>query len=213
MMDDCAEKNRFTHPFDAAAVDYDDDFTNKPPGKWFRDMVWSRLGRTFREGDRVLDMGCGTGEDAVWLAGRGIIVTALDLSERMLQVALQKARSKGIEDRITFLQADLGALDEAGLDGDEPFDGAISDFGALNCIDDLQGFADALARYLKPGALAWLVIMGPYCPWEVLWYLMRGRLSQAFRRFRSSTQAPVAQGETIRVWYPSPRRIRKAFSP
>jgi SAM-dependent methyltransferase len=213
MMNDFAKKNRIEHPFDAAAVEYDLDFTNKPPGAWFREVVWNRLGQAFQEGDHVLDLGCGTGEDAVWLAGRGIRVTALDLSEGMLEVAQRKARDEGLEDRITFLRADLAFLGDAGLQKLDPFDGAFSNFGPLNCIEDYQGFSQALAPCLKSGALAWLVIMGPCCPWEIGWYLLRGRFSEAFRRFRSPIKAPVAHGETIKVWYPSPGRIRKAFLP
>ena len=103
-------------------------------------------------------------------------------------------------------------FDEAGglfVDGDASshgFDGALSNFGGLNCIPSLEKAAAGLAACLRPGAVALLCIMGPLCPWEIAWYLVHGQLGTAFRRFRSGAEAHVGAGRTIRVWYPSPRR-------
>ena len=55
--------------------------------------------------------------------------------------------------------------------------------------------------------------MGPLCPWEWGWYLARGRLRTAFRRFRRGGAARVGDGAMTRVWYPSPRRLRTEFEP
>src|SRR5574341_1364692 len=62
------------HPFDAAALTYDEIFTQRRLGSWLREMVRERL--PFQPGDHILELGCGTGEDALWLAQRGISVTA-----------------------------------------------------------------------------------------------------------------------------------------
>ena len=50
---------------------------------------------------------------------------------------------------------------------DESFDGAFSNFGALNCVQDLAAACRDLARLLKPGATALLCWMGPCCLWEI----------------------------------------------
>ena len=57
----------------------------------------------------ALDVGCGEGADAVWLAGRGWRVTALDISQVALDRAADQARRSAPDaaDRITWLQADL----------------------------------------------------------------------------------------------------------
>ena len=56
---------------------------------------------------RALDLGCGEGADAVWLAERGWDVVAVDISETALDRAGQAARARGVADRIEFVQQDL----------------------------------------------------------------------------------------------------------
>jgi SAM-dependent methyltransferase len=56
---------------------------------------------------RALDLGCGEGGDAVWLAERGWHVTAVDISETAMQRAAEEARTRGVLERIVFRQHDL----------------------------------------------------------------------------------------------------------
>jgi hypothetical protein len=108
----------------------------------------------------------------------------------------------------------MAAEDIADLRGGEAFDGAFSNFGALNCVEDLPQLARNLAALLKPGATALLCWMGPCCLWEVIWYLGRGDPRKAFRRFRrGGVTARLAQGTSIRVHYPSVRSLARTFSP
>ncbi len=90
-----------------------------------------------------------------------------------------------------------------------PFDGALSNFGGLNCVADLPGVAAGLAGCLRPGAMALLCVMGPLVPWEWAWYLRRGQPAKAFRRLRRGGVA--WRGLTIR--YPSIGALRRAFAP
>ena len=64
---------------------------------------------------RALDLGCGEGGDAIWLAQRGWDVTGLDISLTATRRAAEAARAAGLPPaRIRFLAADLSALDHAG---------------------------------------------------------------------------------------------------
>ncbi|MCB9152594.1 MAG: class I SAM-dependent methyltransferase [Caldilineae bacterium] len=124
-------------PFDAAAGSYDADFTGTLLARWLREAVWSVLADTFVPGDRVLELGCGTGEDAVWLAQRGIHVTATDASLAMLDTAQRKAMAAGVSELIDFAAFDLAAAASDRLpftDHRLPFTGAFSNFGPLNCL-------------------------------------------------------------------------------
>jgi len=60
-------------------------------------------------GTRALDLGCGEGADAIWLAERGWTVVAVDVSTTALSRARAAAESRGIADRIDFQQHDLTA--------------------------------------------------------------------------------------------------------
>jgi SAM-dependent methyltransferase len=188
--------------FDAHAANYDRQFTNTTIGTRMRQAVWKRCEARFPQGASILEMNCGTGEDARWLAEHGVKVLATDISPAMLAVAKAKVNSPLVRFR-ELAWEDLAALDEG------PFDGALSNFGGLNCVEDLRPVAQALAAKLRPGATAILCIMGPVVPGEWVRFLARGNPSAAFRRLkRGGTQW---SGATIR--YPSIGQTRRAFSP
>lgn len=200
-----------SHPFDAAAADYDATFTSTRLGRWLREGVWERLETLFRPGDCVLELGCGTGTDAVWLAQHGVRVVATDAAPAMLEIARRKAAAAGVASQIEFRQLDLTELH--GWTPGRTFDGLLSNFGALNCLSGWGSVAETVAGWLRPGARAALVVMGPFCPWEVAWHLLHGDVRTALRRFRGGGEAHVGAGETMRVWYPSPRRLHSRFAP
>lgn len=200
-------------PFDLAAPGYDAEFTDSVSGRALRATVWYRLEGLFRPGERVLELGCGTGEDAVWLARRGVDVLATDASPAMLEVARRKAATAGVAERVSFAPLDLARIAVELPPPGVPFDGALSDFGALNCLPERWTVAAALAGWLRPGALLATVVMGPVCPWEILWHLLNGRPRTAFRRLGRSVTARLGDGPPIRVWYPSPERLRRELEP
>lgn len=63
---------------------------------------------------RVLDLGCGTGGDAIWFAQRGWTVTAVDISAAAIEQAAQHAADAGVADRITFERHDFEVSFPAG---------------------------------------------------------------------------------------------------
>ena len=100
-------------PFDVAAASYDADFTATQLARWLRETVQAHLAAAFGPGDHVLELGCGTGEDAIWLARRGVRVTATDVSQSMLDVAQRKAAAAGLTNLIDFAAIDLASLPAA----------------------------------------------------------------------------------------------------
>ena len=205
-------------PFDAAAASYDAEFTSTQLARWLRETVQAHLATAFCPGDHVLELGCGTGEDAIWLAQRGVRVTATDVSQSMLDVAQRKAAAAGLSALIDFAAIDLSSLPSAlhpppSTLHPVPFTGAFSNFGPLNCLADRREVAAALGRWVRPGGKVLLVLMGPLCPWEIGWHLLHGQLRPAFRRLGQGVEAHVGDGATIRVWYPSPRALAAEFEP
>jgi SAM-dependent methyltransferase len=171
-----------------------------------RAAVWARCASRFAAGMRVLEMNCGTGEDALWLAHRGIAVLATDVSPAMLQVAGKKLAASPGGAPVSF--ARLAWEDLEGFDAG-PFDGALSNFGGLNCVSDLPDAVRALATKLRPGAVAILCIMGPAVPWEWGWFLAQGKPAAAFRRLRRAG----VPWSGITVHYPSIAATRRAAAP
>lgn len=93
-----------------------------------------------KAGERVLDIGCGTGAVSEWLAEQGAEVTGIDLSETMIAGAQFRAR-----DNLSFLVADAGEFR-----GDPAFAVAVSRFGVM-FFDDPDGAFENIRANLDPG--------------------------------------------------------------
>jgi SAM-dependent methyltransferase len=189
------------------AATYDATFTNTRVGRALREIVWSRFEQVFRPAQRILELGCGTGEDAVRLAGSGVRVVATDPSPRMIRMAQRKTLMANCDGRVEFrcvAMEDIGSFAEG-----EMFDGVLSNFGAVNCVRDLRTLVAEVAGRLGPGAPLLWVVMGRHAPWEWFWYLSRGQWRTAWRRLRRGGAA--WRGMTIS--YPTPTEVRSLLRP
>ena len=177
--------------FDRMAARYDALWTTTAIGRAQRNLVWRHIDPLFQPGMRILDIGCGTGEDAAHLAARGVAVYATDASPAMIQVA---------QARGGFTAAVCGAEDLAQLGG--TFDGAISNFGALNCVEDLPAVAGSLAGLVRPGGRVAICLLGRFCAWETFYYAVRFQFAKAGRRWRGSARLVGQVGNLRRVGNP-----------
>ena len=199
--------------FDAAASTFDARF-----GEWHsvaaqRMAVRRALIEAFPAGGTILEIGGGTGEDAVWLAHRGFRVLSTDAAPTMVERARRKLAPLGLHAE-TVAAEDLEHFADRFLDGTRPrFDGAFSNFACLNCVDELGTFARGLARLLRPGSAALLVLFGRSSPGEIIVECLRGRPRQAFRRFRRDAVPARIGGHDFTVRYHSAREIRLAMQP
>ncbi len=116
--------------------------------------------RDLRPGSAVLEMNCGTGEDALWLARRGVQVLATDVSPAMLEAARKKLAATPDCALARFHRL---AWEELETLNEGPFDGMLSNFGGLNCVGDLRGAARDLAAKLRPHAVAIYASWGRSC--------------------------------------------------
>jgi len=202
-------------PFDPIAANYDELFTDSPVGQAQRSAVWRELEKAFHPGDQVLDVGCGTGVDACFLAERGVSVLGFDSSTEMVRVARQRVRACSSRFRNASVELETWSAEGmAAMEPDREFDGAFSNFGVVNCVGDLRAFALALARRLRPSRKVLLCSMGPCCLWEAAWFLAHGNTSRATRRFRrAGSKVKFTDSAEFRVHYPSIEFLARTFGP
>ena len=200
--------------FDALTPVFDERF-----GAWKsvaaqRRAVRRALLTGFPEGARLIELGGGTGEDALFLAQAGRRVLVTDGAPAMVARVRAKAREADLADRVTAERVSLEELDAwAAARHGAAFDGAFSNFASLNCVTDHASVAHGLARLLPPGRRALLVVFGPCCPGEILVLLARGEARAAFRRLARSPARARVDGESFTVTYPSPGTLAFAFAP
>lgn len=193
--------------FDSIASAYDSIFTNSAIGQAQRTQVSAEFNRSFSPGCLVLELNCGTGEDALALGRRGVRVRSYDASAAMIDVANLKLQSNALPLNVSF--SVLRNEELSLVDGS--FDGAFSNFAGLNCSHNWSKIAADLERLIKPGGHLLLCIMGRACLWEILYFLLRGEYRNAFRRRSRKCIARIGD-ESLEIHYVSVRQARRAFS-
>ena len=184
--------------FDLLAADYDRVWTNSRAGRLQRNAVWRHILPLFRAEDRVLDLGCGTGEDAHQFAMQGVRVTAIDASPKMVGIA----RQRGVDAEVRTIES----IEDLRL----TFDGAISNFGALNCLDSIHSIRRPLARLIRPQGLLAICIMSRFCLLESLHFLRQLQLRKAARRWSGRTYAERLR---LRTMYPTAAELTRCLMP
>jgi ubiquinone/menaquinone biosynthesis C-methylase UbiE len=198
--------------FDEIASRYDSQWTDSAIGQLQRKASWRLLDRVFQPGHHVLDLGCGTGVDAVYLTRRGMTVHAIDVAPAMIAIARRRSEEASLCGRLRTQV--LGIEDLDFLPGEQVYDGVVSNFSPLNCVADLEPVAAQLHRLVRPGGTLVFCLMTRFCLWETLWYPLRGELKKASRRWRSpQSEARAGSNETFPVYHQSTRDVEAAFAP
>lgn len=199
--------------FDSIAADFDSRFGNWRSVAAQRCAVRNALLREFPAGGRILELGGGTGEDAAFLAERGFRLLMTDTSPAMVTCATTKLARLGAQAEICAAEEMENFARRHLASGESKFEGAFSNFAPLNCVVDLAPVARGLARLLKPGAVAMLVLFGTCCPGEIITEILRGRPRSALRRFRHGESTARLANHQFNVVYHRRASLKRAFAP
>jgi ubiquinone/menaquinone biosynthesis C-methylase UbiE len=194
--------------WDTQAEDYDERFASSLVGRYMRNRSLMELRRHFHSGMSVLDIGCGTGEEALALAKSDVKITGIDVSSEMIEAARCKATSLGVKDaEFAVMPAEeIGELNRT-------FEGAYSSFGVMNCIIDLDDFAKSLAKTIKRNGAFVSSIMNRTYAFEIIYHLIRVKPKTALRRFDTCRVKFEESEEAFDCMYYSPRTFTDHFKP
>jgi 2-polyprenyl-3-methyl-5-hydroxy-6-metoxy-1,4-benzoquinol methylase len=141
------------------------------------------------KGKKVLEIGCGIGTDTINFARHGAWVTAVELSERSLEIARKRAEVYGLSDRIRFYLGDAEELSR--FVPVEPYD-LIYSFGVIHHTPHPERVITEMRHYARSGTTVKVMVYHRYS-WKVLWILLTYGKGQFWRLAELVAQHSEAQ--------------------
>jgi ubiquinone/menaquinone biosynthesis C-methylase UbiE len=164
-----------------------------------RKRVRSHVEKYLPPASSILELNAGTGEDAIYFAGKGHHVHATDISEGMQERLKEKVLQAELNACVTNEVCSFTELQH--LKNKGPYDLVFSNFAGLNCTDRLDLVLKELPALLKPGGLITLVVLPKFCLWETM-LMLKGKFKTATRRFFSSKGVKShVEGTFFKCWY------------
>lgn len=197
-------------PFDHIAS-FDSLFTKSVIGQLQRKQAWRYLQRITPElnGLEILELNCGSNEDAMFFSEKGVNLVATDISEEMLKVTTVRANQYSMQNRISSQFLDPESFDETVFD--KKFDLIFANFGGLNCLhpEAVKRLMHNLPSILAPRGRFVAVVTPKFCLWEILYHMTHFRLRQAFRRNTSRESTVQLGGVSFKSWYYNPAQLAR----
>lgn len=174
---------------------YDEIARTNPINAYMRTRSLRFLRESFGRSSRLIEFGCGTGDEAIALAQEGHAVFATDPSPEMIETARSKVAAQGLSDRVQLRVLDPVNLPEAKaeLERFRP-SGAYASF-AFGYVEELRGVVAELAGLLPPDAPLVFSVPNRFCAWELLLGLGIFQPAFGWRRFRPSYPYRVGTSE------------------
>ncbi|HOY12667.1 MAG TPA: methyltransferase domain-containing protein, partial [Saprospiraceae bacterium] len=197
--------------FDAIATEYDLSFSESKIGKAQRNQVYAFLNEALgqKTGLNILELNCGTGIDAIYLAAKNHKVLATDISEGMIDLVNDKIKTLHLADHVQTKVMDIKQLEY--LTPEIKYDLIFSNFGGFNCLSpsEIQKVSKELARLLADRGHFIAVVMPNFCAWESVYFLSKLSIKKAFRRFsKGPVLAALDEQTSVDTWYYNPAQFR-----
>ncbi len=199
--------------FDSASEEYDFTIKGNFINVWTRDRSIAEVIRRAGMDDTLLEIGCGTGTEAIRISRHVRKVVATDISLGMISLLRRKVDARGLTTRIEAIQ--LRATEIARASGALPGGKARLAYslnGALNCEVDVGRVARELWNLLEPGGLFICSVRNRLCLEESLSRAVQFRFGTLAPRKRQPIMVSVG-GMDIPAYYYSPREFARFFEP
>lgn len=201
------QEKKVSEAFSRQSAIFDELDEKNPIIQVMRQRVREHILSFLRPGDSILELNAGTGIDAVFFAQQGFMVHATDNASGMLKTLEQKISSLHLEEKITAEQCSFNHLEKL---KNKKFDYIFSNFGGLNCAEHIEKVINQFEQLLHPNGKVTLVMMPPFCPWELA-LALKGNFKVAFRRFAKQGVRSHLEGVYFTTYYFSPKQLIKSF--
>jgi len=176
---------------------------------WMRSRVRNHIIRELPAKANILEINCGSGIDAVYLAKKNHTVHATDIASGMIDYVASKIKTEKLVD---ILSCEILSFTELDKLKPRKFNHIFSNFGGLNCSseDELKSVFNSFIQLLEPKGKITLVIMPKICIWEFL-KIFKGNKT-AFRRLKKEGVLANIEGEQVQTFYHSASKIKALVS-
>lgn len=191
--------------FDTYASTYDAHFTHSSIGIMQRKRVYYFLKKYLSNKEAILELNCGTGEDARYFLENTHSYFGTDISEGMIEVAKEKNKNF-TQNFITLNCLQVEELPQS------DFTLVFSNFGGLNCLskNELSALSKSLTNKTSNNALLAFVIMGNNCIWENFYFKKIKSKLYKRRQTKDGVLAKIDNQE-FKTYYYSPSEIEELF--
>ena len=197
--------------FDSASEEYDFTISHNYINTWIRKRSVSELLALAKPDDTLVEIGCGTGAEALEVADYVLRVIATDISDQMVEIVRKKVDARKESGKVIPVKLRAAEIDQVAtvLNGNRA-QGAYSFNGALNCEPDLESFVTGLSSILVPGGYFACSVRNSLCFGEVLSHAVALQFEKMAPRKVQPIMVSVG-GVDIPATYYSPSRFAEFF--
>ena len=198
--------------FDSASEEYDFTISHNYINTWIRKRSIAELLEVSKPEDTLVEIGCGTGAEAVEIAKHVSRIIATDISSKMLEILDKKIQARKLSGKIVPLQIRASEVKQiAGLADAGQVQVAYSFNGALNCEPELQKFGRNLSSVLAPGGYFVCSVRNSFCLGEALSHAAVLQFDRMAPRKKQPVMVSVG-GMDIPAFYYQPKTFTRFFT-
>lgn len=197
--------------FDSASEEYDFTISRNFINSWIRQRSVEALLRYAKPIDVLVEVGCGTGTEAILIAPHVSRIIATDISDKMLQILRLKIKAKGLGQKILPVKAGASQISMVSrLLGGSRVAIAYSFNGALNCEPQMGKFASEISTLLKKGGRFICSIRNTLCLSEAISHALVFQFADMAPRKKQPIMVSVGGKDIPSVYY-SPQNFARFF--
>jgi ubiquinone/menaquinone biosynthesis C-methylase UbiE len=199
--------------FDSASEEYDYTISHNYINSWIRKRSINELHRITMTADVLLEIGCGTGSEAIQISKQVRRIVATDISEKMLDLLKRKVKAKRLDHKVLAVRvkaSEISTIKDLLPEGSVRV--VYSFNGALNCEPDIHKVPGELSKIMQEDGYFLCSIRNTLCLPEALSHSLILQFDKMAARKDQPTMVSVG-GMDIPAFYYSPSRFATIFRP